>query len=515
MRLFETIEKGEVYFIAEMSGNHGGSLERALEIVRAAAEAGADCLKLQTYTADTITIDCDGPEFRTQEGGLWEGRTLYDLYQEAHTPWEWQAGIKAECERLGMDFLSSVFDPTSVDFLEGIGCEAYKIASPELVDVPLIEYAASKGKPMVISCGMGSADEVRDAVDACRRVGNDQVVLLKCTSEYPAVYEDMNIATMADMRQRFGFPVGLSDHSMGYAVDVAAAVLGASVIEKHFCITREEETVDSAFSMEKGEFAEMVRAVRNAKAAVGRATYERTPREEANLTGRRSLYAVRDIRAGEPFTNENVRSIRPGYGLAPKRLPDLLGKAAPRNIAFGSRIERGDLEGRPIGRAVTLRKVEPSDVGRIFEWVTQPWYVNEFAGNAVPTPETHKEYFDAVFESGACYLAVLYGEEHVGCAGVKYIEDGHGEGWWYIGNESMRGRGIGTALIAKLVEFAKKELGLKSMHAYVLETNVGCRRALEKNGFSLTLGDHGEHKGIANVRYDLTFAVPEEGATSR
>ena len=197
--------------------------------------------------------------------GLWEGRTLYDLYEEAHTPWEWQTDIKAECEKLGMDFLSSVFDPTSVDFLESIECGAYKIASPELVDVPLIEYTASKGKPMIISCGMGSMEEIQDAVDACRREGNEQIVLLKCTSEYPAVYEDMNIATMADMRERFGFPVGLSDHSMGYAVDVAAATLGASVIEKHFCITRDEETVDSAFSMDKQEFADMIEAVRNAQ----------------------------------------------------------------------------------------------------------------------------------------------------------------------------------------------------------------------------------------------------------
>ena len=272
MRLFNTISEGGVYFIAEMSGNHSGSLEKAMDIVHAAAEAGADCLKLQTYTADTITIDHDGSDFMTLKG-LWEGRTLYDLYEEAHTPWEWQTDIKAECEKLGMDFLSSVFDPASVDFLESIECGAYKIASPELVDVPLIEYTASKGKPMIISCGMGSMEEIQDAVDACRREGNEQIVLLKCTSEYPAVYEDMNIATMADMRERFGFPVGLSDHSMGYAVDVAAATLGASVIEKHFCITRDEETVDSAFSMDKQEFADMIEAVRNASAAIGRIAY--------------------------------------------------------------------------------------------------------------------------------------------------------------------------------------------------------------------------------------------------
>lgn len=344
MRLFDTISEGGVYFIAEMSGNHGGNLEKAMDIVRAAAEAGADCLKLQTYTADTITIDHDGSDFMTLKG-LWEGRTLYDLYEEAHTPWEWQTDIKAECEKLGMDFLSSVFDPTSVDFLESIECGAYKIASPELVDVPLIEYTASKGKPMIISCGMGSMEEIQDAVDACRREGNEQIVLLKCTSEYPAVYEDMNIATMADMRERFGFPVGLSDHSMGYAVDVAAATLGASVIEKHFCITRDEETVDSAFSMDKQEFADMIEAVRNASAAIGRIAYERTPREEQGLLGRRSLYAVADISAGEPFTKQNVRSIRPGSGLPPKHLPLLLGKTASRNIAYGEPITIGDLNG--------------------------------------------------------------------------------------------------------------------------------------------------------------------------
>ena len=343
MRLFEKIDNGDVYFIAEMSGNHGGSLEKALEIVRSVAETGADCLKLQTYTADTITIDCDTPDFQTTPGGLWEGRTLYDLYQEAHTPWEWQKEIKDECERLGLDFISSVFDPTSVDFLESIGCEMYKIASPELIDTPLIKYAARTGKPMVISCGMGTADEIQEAVDACHSVGNDQVVLLKCTSEYPAVYEDMNIATMADMRERFGCAVGLSDHSMGWGVDVAAATLGASVIEKHYCLSRKEKTVDSDFSMEPEEFKAMIRDVRRAKASIGKVTYDRTELEANKVNSRRSLYAVKDIAIGEVFSAENVRSIRPGYGLAPKHLSELLGKTAKRNIKFGERIIEGDL----------------------------------------------------------------------------------------------------------------------------------------------------------------------------
>ena len=243
-----------------------------------------------------------------------------------------------------MDFLSSVFDLSSVDFLESIGCEAYKIASPELVDTPLIRYAASKGKPMVISCGMGTEEEIADAVKACHEAGNDQIVLLKCTSEYPAVYADMNIRTMVDMRERFGCEVGLSDHSMGYAVDVAAAVLGASVIEKHFCISRVDETVDSAFSMEREEFADMVQAVRNAKAALGTVTYERTERESQGLRGRRSLYAVEDIAVGEVFTQANIRSIRPAYGISPKYLPELLGKRASRDISFGSPITAQDLE---------------------------------------------------------------------------------------------------------------------------------------------------------------------------
>ena len=343
MGLFETIERGDVYFIAEMSGNHGGSLEKALEIVRSVAETGTDCLKLQTYTADTITIDCDSPDFQTISGSLWEGRTLYDLYQEAYTPWEWQAEIKDECERLGLDFISSVFDPTSVDFLESIGCEMYKIASPELVDTPLIRYTASKGKPMVISCGMGTVEEIEEAVEACRSVGNEQIVLLKCTAEYPAVYEDMNIATIADMRERFGCAVGLSDHSMGWGVDVAAATLGASVIEKHYCISREQKTVDSDFSMEPEEFSSMIRDVRRAKAAIGHVTYERSEKEKKGLDCRRSLYAVKDIAFGEKFTAENVRSIRPAFGLAPKHLDKLLGGTSKRDIKFGEPITEGDL----------------------------------------------------------------------------------------------------------------------------------------------------------------------------
>lgn len=343
MRLVEKINGGGVYCIAEMSGNHAGDLEYALEIVRAAADAGADCLKTQTYTADSITLDCDGGDFRITSG-LWEGRTLYELYSEAHTPFEWQPIIKRECDRLGIDFLTSVFDLASVDYLEGVGVEAYKIASPELVDIPLIEKAASTGKPMIISTGLGTLDEIQDAVEACRRVGNDTLFLLKCTAEYPAKFEDMNLATIPDMAERFGVPVGLSDHSLGYAADVAAVTLGARVVEKHFCITREHESVDAAFSMDKEEFAAMVKAVEEAVKAVGRVNYERSELEEVNAQWRRSLYASKDIKAGEVFSLENCKSVRPAHGLAPKYFARLLGTIARRDIAFGTPIMPEDLQ---------------------------------------------------------------------------------------------------------------------------------------------------------------------------
>ena len=338
-RLFDTITAGRTYIIAEMSANHAGKLENALEIVRRAAEAGADCIKIQTYTADTMTIDCDNEYFQIKDG-LWAGYTLYNLYQEAGTPWEWQERIKQECEACGVDFLSTPFDRTAVDFLENLGAEAYKIASFELVDIPLIEYAASKGKPMIISCGMGGVEEIQDAVAACRRQGNEQVVLLKCCSEYPANYDDMNFATITDMRERFGVPVGLSDHSMGSIGAVVGVSLGAQVVEKHFCLSRAIKNPDSEFSMEPAEFAAMVRDIRDAVRIRGQVTYELTESEKASTVFRRSVFAVQDIREGEYFTEKNIRVIRPSYGLAPKEYENLLGKPSKQAYKAGKPIQQ-------------------------------------------------------------------------------------------------------------------------------------------------------------------------------
>lgn len=335
-RLFDKIERNEVYIIAEMSANHGGSIGNALEIVRRSAEAGADCVKIQTYTADTITIDCDSEYFRIH-GGLWDGYKLYDLYTDAGTPWEWQERIKQECEKCGVDFLSTPFDDTAVDFLESIHTEAYKIASFELVDIPLIEYAASKGKPMIISCGMGSVEEIEEAAEACRRVGNDQIVLLKCCSEYPADWKDMHLADIPDMRERFGVPVGLSDHSAGSLGAVVGATLGACVIEKHISLPG-IESADSGFSMPVDEFARMVRDVKAAKQICGTVKYGPNEGEKGNEMLRRSLFAVKNIAAGELFTKENIRSIRPGQGMKPKYYGEILGKTAKRDISFGEPI---------------------------------------------------------------------------------------------------------------------------------------------------------------------------------
>lgn len=341
MITYEKLTSG-VYTIAEMSANHAGRLENALAIVHSARDAGADCLKIQTYTADTLTIDCDNEYFRIQ-GGLWNGRKLYDLYQEAYTPWDWQPAIKQECDAVGLDFLSTPFDSTAVDFLETLNVSAYKIASFELVDIPLIEYTASKGKPMILSCGMGSVNEIQDAVDACKRVGNEQIILLKCCSEYPANLDDMHLATIIDMRERFGVPVGLSDHSMGHLAAVVGVSLGACVIEKHFCLSRAIENPDSAFSMEPDEFLAMIKQIRQAFAIRGEATYALTPSEQASTAFRRSIFAVKDIRQDEPFTMQNVRVIRPGNGLAPKRLGTLLKSTATRNIQRGEPIRPEDV----------------------------------------------------------------------------------------------------------------------------------------------------------------------------
>jgi len=338
------------YVIAELSGNHNGSLERSFQLLEAARDAGADAVKLQTYRPDTITLDHDAPEFIIQ-GGLWHGRRLYELYAEAHTPWAWHAPLFERARALGLTPLSSPFDPTAVDLLASLDAPAYKIASPEIVDLPLIRYAARQGRPLILSTGMATLAEIEDAVAAAREGGAGAIVLLHCTSAYPTPPEEANLATIGDMAQRLGVVVGLSDHTLDTTVSTIAVALGACVIEKHFTLARADGGVDSAFSLEPAELARLVRDVRVARVAVGSPAYAPTASEVGVLRHRRSLYVVAAVRAGEPLTAGNVRSVRPANGLPPKHLDAVLGRRATRDISFGEPLAWDMIEGGEAGVA--------------------------------------------------------------------------------------------------------------------------------------------------------------------
>ena len=323
------------FIIAELSANHGGSFEVAAQTIRAAAKAGADAIKVQTYTPDTITIDCDKPWFRIQQGTLWDGTTLYDLYRTAYMPWEWQPELKRIAESEGLVFFSSPFDKSSVDYLSQLDIPAFKVASLEITDIPLIEYIASKGKPVIISTGIAYEEEIQEAIAACRRQQNPNVALLKCTSSYPAPVTEANLRAIPEMRSHFGVPVGISDHTLSSTVAIASVALGARIVEKHFILNREVGGPDAAFSMEPNAFREMVAAIRDVEKALGSPTYELSATVRRNRKFARSLFVIKDLHAGDLITEDNVRSIRPSNGLSPKYLPSILGHRVNRDIKRG------------------------------------------------------------------------------------------------------------------------------------------------------------------------------------
>jgi len=333
------LEKDGTFIIAEMSANHNGSLQTALDTIKAAKESGANAIKLQTYTADTITLDCKKEDFLIDGGTLWDGKSLYELYQEAYTPWEWHEELFAYARSLEIDIFSSPFDKTAVDFLEQFEPSAYKIASFEITDYELVRYTASKGKPMIISTGIAYEEEIEDVVQICKDAGNENIILLKCTSAYPAPIEEANLNIIADMPKKFGVISGFSDHTIGSTAPIVAVTLGAKVIEKHFIIDKSIGGADAAFSMDAKEFSKMVQAIRDVEKLLGKVDYSMSEKQKNNRRFCRSLYVTQEIKKGEKITEQHVRSVRPGYGLHPKYLKDILGTLATKDYAFGDRFE--------------------------------------------------------------------------------------------------------------------------------------------------------------------------------
>jgi pseudaminic acid synthase len=333
-----------VFIIAELSANHNGSLDNAIATIKAAKRAGANAIKLQTYTADTITLNSKTDDFKIKQGTLWDGKYLYDLYKEAYTPWEWHPKLFTVAKTEGLICFSSPFDKTAVNLLESLNSPAYKIASFEITDIPLIEYVASKGKPVIISTGIAGLEDIELAVDACKRIENEQIILLKCTSSYPATIDEANLTMIPDLANRFGVIAGISDHTMGITVPIAATVMGAKVIEKHFIIDCSIGGPDASFSLNEEEFTAMVKSVREAEVAIGKVDYALTEKMRKSREFSRSLYVVEDIKAGEILTNQNVRSIRPGYGLHPKYYKEVMGRRAKINLKKGTPLKLGDLQ---------------------------------------------------------------------------------------------------------------------------------------------------------------------------
>lgn len=483
-RIFDKINNDKVYVIAEMSANHGGCLDTALEIVRQAAKAGADCLKIQTYTADSMTIDCDSDLFLIK-GGLWNGYKLYDLYKEACTPYEWQKKIKEECEKCGIDFLSTPFDKNAVDFLEKIGVDAYKVASFELVDIPLIEYIASKGKPVIISCGMGSIQEIEDAVRACKSQGNEQIVLLKCCSEYPANWDDMYLGNIKDMRERFGTIVGLSDHSKGSIGAVVGVALGACVIEKHIKIDG-IKSVDSEFSMSVNEFSSMVNNIKIAKAMSKGPSYELSKKEASSKVFRRSIFAVNDMKEGEVLSEDNIRVIRPSNGIAPKYYQEILGKCTTRIIKRGEPIQFDDIKDfskKEIKDEFSLRDIDENDINLLYSWANDDVSrKNAFHTEYITFDEHRIWFYKLLRDSNQKQYIFMKIDKPIGQ--IRFSIVGNEAEIDYSISPNERGFGYGKIMLELAKEkFHEEYPNVKKIIGRVKVTNLASEKCFKKNDF--------------------------------
>lgn len=469
------------YIIAEVSANHAGSIERAKEIIRVAKECGADCVKIQTYTADTITMDCDNEYFQI-ERGTWSGENLYSLYQKAYTPWEWQAELKAEADKVGIDFFSTPFDKTSVDFLEEIGVEFYKIASFELVDLPLIRYVAEKGKPMILSTGMSSLAEIEEAAETIRATGNEAFAFLRCASAYPAISGEMNLSTMLDIGERIGVPVGLSDHSLGSIAAVTAVAMGGCIVEKHLCISRDIPNPDASFSMEPAEFARMVQDIRQAELAKGIVKYGISTQEMSNANFRKSVFVSRDIKKGERFSEDNVRVIRPGYGLHPREYEHVLGKVCCEDIQRGM-----PLEARAVEDFLTLVPATAEHMKLVYEWANDAENRRQSFQTEPISWETHVDWYQKTLNSMDRKLFICYhGTTPIGQFRVDFKKADEVVISYGIGAK-YRKRGYGVEMARTGEQFIRRNYPEVSViYAEIKPENYPSRKMLLDNGYTET-----------------------------
>jgi pseudaminic acid synthase len=499
-----------VYVIAEMSANHNQNLDEAIKLIEAASHAGADAVKLQTYTPDTMTIASNNEYFRISGGTLWDGKNLYELYAEACTPWEWYPKLMEAARSLGIDIFSTAFDATSVDFLESMATPVQKIASFENVDLPLIRKMAGTGKPLIISTGMASLAEIDEAVSTARGAGAKEIALLKCTSSYPAPPEEMNLRTIPHLSAAFHVPVGLSDHTMGVAVPVAAVALGACIVEKHFTLSRSVPGPDSAFSLEPHELKEMVAAIRTAEKATGSVHYGVSQREAKSKVFRRSLFVVKDVEAGEPFTGQNVRCIRPGHGLHPRYLDEILGRRAARSAEMGTPLswdlvaapnasgasEKPPLD-RLIGRHVYLRPISQTDTDSVLRWRCDPTVACQLFSPRPPTRAEHEAWFAALQCRGDCneFVMVLSDSDRpVGTISLRRIspERQDAEFGIMIGDPECRGKGLAREACDLLFRYGFQVLGLQRVNLSLFSDNGSALKLYRRLGFQ-ELPAHGEH----------------------
>lgn len=495
-------EAHPVFIVAELSANHLQDYELAVKTIRAMKESGADAVKLQTYTPDTITLDSDNEDFQINQGTLWDGQTLYNLYKKAYTPWEWMPKLKKLAEELGMACFSSEFDKSAVDFTEQINMPLHKIASFEVTDIPLIEYMASKNKPVIISTGIATLDDIEKAVLACKSQANDKIILLKCTSEYPAPYEEANLKTIQDLEQRFSVLVGLSDHTSGISVPVAAVALGAKVIEKHFILDRSlrdkngELSPDTAFSLEPHEFKQMVESVRQAEKALGKVNYALSEKTKKSREFARSLYVSENIKKGEIFTEKNVRSVRPGFGLHPENLEKVLGKKAVQDIKKGTRMswELVDNQHDNIFKQsnqtknvsnLILRIAALEDSLDLFNWRNDP-VTREMSRNTdIVLWESHRQWYQKTLTDAKKKILIAENEEgKIGMVRFDYQEIPNSAEININLNPSFRGRGFAQSVLNSACDYGFSQLGLNRIYAEIKKVNTASIKIFERAGFA-------------------------------